>query len=208
MGFRLPGINRLLALSLSLSLTHSFSAAASETKFPFQGRVNSDKINLRSDARISSAIICVLPRGENVEAASMLYDWYKIRLPKSAPAYIKKDFCACLEYGPGGPGGPAATNVTPAVKKYCQSAKVTGNRVNIRLSPSESSPVIGMAGEGEIVNILSETDGWLKIEPTVNCFGWVHKKFIAAETAVSGTDKPREPAPLSTVKTKNRRSRN
>jgi uncharacterized protein YgiM (DUF1202 family) len=115
------------------------------------------------DSTVSSAVICVLNKGERVEVTLELYDWYKIRLPKAAPAYIKKNMAACLSY---------------TTQKYCESAKVIKNSVNIRLSPNESSPIIGKAVKDEIINIQQEKGGWYKIYPIINSYGWIHKKFI------------------------------
>ncbi len=171
--------NRLFAAAL-LAIIFLFRQAlfAQEEKLLFSGKVNSDEINLRADSRVSAEKICALPRGEKVEVTLQLYDWYRIRLPKFAPAYVKKDFCACIEYAPS---GPSASNVTPSAKKYCRNAKITASRVNIRLAPSEASPVLGKAEENETVRIVKETGEWLKIEPTANCFGWAHKKFITKD---------------------------
>ena len=34
--------------------------------------------------------------------------------------------------------------------------------------------------------ILKDKDDWLKIEPTANTFGWVHKKFVDRQEAAAG----------------------
>jgi len=86
--------NRLLAATLlAVILLFQQALFAQGESFLFSGKVNSDKINLRADSRVSGEEICALPRGEKVEVTLELYDWYRIRLPKPAPAYVKKDFC-------------------------------------------------------------------------------------------------------------------
>jgi len=62
----------------------------------FVGRVSADGINLRVDATVGSAIICILAKGQPVEIVAEAYDWYKIRLPKQAPSYVRKDLVQCL----------------------------------------------------------------------------------------------------------------
>ena len=139
----------------------------------FSGVINSAGINLRSDSTATSAVLFVLDKGELVEVILEQFGWYKIRLPKQVAVYVKKDLADCIK-STEIPGVLA----TDEPVKRCASAKVLGDRVNIRLKPSESAPIVGIADKNEIVNVLSETGGWYKIEPIQNSFGWVNKKFI------------------------------
>jgi len=139
--------------------------------FSFTGQINADKINVRVDATISSAAVCVLQKGQLVEVVSEAYDWYKIRLPKEAPSYVKKDLVECINMDP----------VTNPGK--CLSAKVIKDRINIRLCPSESSWIIGKINRLTVVSILSTEGNWYKIQPVYQSFGWVNKKFINKDVA-------------------------
>jgi len=140
---------------------------------PFIGEINSSGINLRSDATAASAILSVLEKRERVEVVLEQFGWYKIRLPKNVAVYVKKKLAACINSSES--QGILSTN--PEAKQ-CLSAKILGDRVNIRAKPSESAPIVGIADKNEIVNVISETGGWYKIEPIQNSFGWVNKKFI------------------------------
>lgn len=131
----------------------------------FQGEVNSANINVRSDATVSSEIICALGENYRVEVILELYDWYKIRLPQNAPSYIKKNLTACI-------------NIQSATENRCKNAKVLKDKVNIRLRPNGASPIIGVIEKNEVVNILNEKGGWYKIEPAQNSFGWINKRFV------------------------------
>lgn len=121
------------------------------------GRVKDNEINLRIDSTVNSEVICQVRKNDRLEVVSGLYDWYKIRLPKYAPAYIHKDMLELVD---------------------AQTAKVAKNSVNVRLLPGESSPIIGKTDEGEAVKILEFRRDWYKIQPVRNSFGWIHKKFI------------------------------
>lgn len=136
----------------------------------FTGRVNADGINVRADATVGSAIICTLSKTDSVEVVSEVYDWYKIRLPKQAPSYVRKDLVECIN-----------TN-TVSSSPQCISAKVIKDRINIRLGPSESSWILGKVNKLTVVNILAEQGQWLKIQPVYQSYGWVNKKFIIKET--------------------------
>lgn len=156
----LKKISFLLLIGFLLFSKVSFT----EEVFPFQGNVNADNINLRSDSTVNSEIICTVNKGERLDVILEWYDWYKVRLPKNVPLYIKKNMLECM----------------PSTEKdrSCLSAKVIRDRVNIRLGPTESSPVLGKIKNGEVVNILREAGDWFKVEPVKTSFGWIHKKFV------------------------------
>lgn len=128
----------------------------------FLGRINSDNINIRCDSTINSQAITSINREEIVEVVSELYDWYKIRLPREASLFIKKDFVSKVDEKTG---------------------LVIKTNVNIRLEPSESSAIVGRADKDEVINILQENGAWYKICPVNNSFGWIYKKFVDKATA-------------------------
>jgi len=131
-----------------------------------QGVINSDNINIRSDSRVNSKIICKVNKGQIVEVAQELYDWYRIRLPQTAPSFIKKNLVILISDG---------------------TAKVLRNNVNIRLGPSESSWILGKVDKNEVVNVLSDRGDWYRIEPVNNSFGWINKRFVDKYTCLNKT---------------------
>jgi len=156
--------------SIFLLLSSIFCATVfAATPAGFNGQINADNINVRVDATVGSALICSLAKGEIVEVVAEAYDWYKIRLPKEAPSYVKNDLVECINSDP----------VTNPGK--CLSAKIIKDRINIRLGPSESSWILGKADKLTIVNILAQKNGWYKIQPIYQSYGWVNKKFVSKE---------------------------
>jgi len=153
----------ILAL-VSAVLVFCVSARAEDASFT--GVVNSDNINVRADSTVTSAVICALDKSSKVEVVSELYGWYKIRLPDSAPSYIKKDF---LEYNP-----------------KSVSAKITHNHVNIRSGPGESYWIVGILDRDRLVNILGEDQGWCRIMPVHDSYAWINKKFITPDDSPDG----------------------
>jgi len=141
----------------------------------FDGSINSPDINVRADSAFSSEVVCVLKKGDRVTVVKELYDWYKIRLPKTAPSYVKKNLLECL---PEDSNLPPQTPI-PLKEKCCRSAKVIKENVNIRLKPSESARVLGKLNKNTIVSVLGSEEGWYSIEPVENSFAWVHKKFVS-----------------------------
>ncbi len=159
----------LLLSMLIISVSHAQTTILT-------GEVNSDNINIRSDSSATAQIICQVRKGEQVEVVSELYDWYKIRLPKSAPAYVKKAMFDCANFETSAPPAPPE-RIKPNAN--CLKAKAKKDRINIRLKPSESSPILGRLSKDETVKVLKSTGDWYAIEPVANSFGWIHKKFVS-----------------------------
>jgi uncharacterized protein YgiM (DUF1202 family) len=148
---------------------------AQELAFPFKGEVNDEGINIRCDSTVSAEIITNAQKGLPLEIVSEKYGWYKVQLPKQAPAYVKKTLVECMDSkAPESMG----SDFTPQAPGRCQNGRIAKERVNIRLGPGESFSIIGKADQNEIVSIVSETQGWYKITPLANCFGWIHKRFV------------------------------
>jgi len=170
----------LLAACLSFG-GYAFSEEFAE----FIGKVNANNINVRVDATTGAPIACTLARGQLIEVVRESYDWYKIRLPKTATSYIKKNLVECIN--------PSASLPDPA---KCLNAKVIAERVNIRLGPSEDSWILGKADKLSVVNILAEKGAWYKIEPVHQSFGWVHKKFVDKAQAAVIMEEAKSPGQL------------
>lgn len=166
---------RIILFTVIFTLSLASKNYPAQELFPFQGEVNTNNINIRVDSTSASEVICTLNKNSKVEVLIELYNWYKIRLPKNAPCYIKKNMTDCINYKINDRPNPLPEATT---KKECQNAKIIKDRVNIRLKPNESSPILGIANKNETVNIITEKGEWYKIEPVQNSFGWAHKKFI------------------------------
>lgn len=162
---RLRSVFSVVLLFLILALGLCFA----EEKTPFIGEINSNNINLRSDATTSAYIISVLNKGEQVEVLQESYDWYKVRLPKVVPAYLKSTLATCINYAQAQPG---------VTSQACLTVKVLKDRVNVRAGASETSPILGIADQDEVISVLAQEGSWYKIEPITNSFGWVYKKFV------------------------------
>jgi len=203
------------AMLFALSVFLVGSVYAQEAFESFHGQVSGDEVNVRADSTVSSRILCQLARGEAVDVISESYDWYRIRLPEQASAYIRKDMTVCIDM----PGGVATGNSTavqqaaapdqqgitparqgitmpaaPVSQKPCRNAKVIKSDVNIRLEPDENSWIIGMVQESQVLNVLDESGKWYKITPPDNSFGWVYKKFITKAVVTPVTQKPQGPS--------------
>lgn len=150
-------INKKFILLLFI-ITPLFNICLAENpSIILRGKINADNINVRSDSTVNAEIVCKLNRGDNVDVIYRLYDWYKIRLPKTAPAFIKKGLLSIINE---------------------KTAVVLKDKVNIRLRPNETSAILGSVGKNEVITVLKDSGDWYKIEPIDSSFGWVHKNFV------------------------------
>jgi uncharacterized protein YgiM (DUF1202 family) len=183
--------SRLSILTLSVFLVYSICFAEGQgdivpnvesapQKYLFEGEVNADGVNIRSDSTTSADIICTADKGERVVVLSKLYEWYKVKLPRNSPAFINKDFVILGEDNTG---------------------RILKDNVNVRLRPDTSSPILGRVGLDQAVNILGEAEAWYRIEPPENSFGWIHQTFVnkAPEKKVKLAAQKKKEAPLEVI---------
>ncbi len=137
-----------LVIFITLFITNAFCFTL--------GYITHDGINLRSDSRITSQIICKLNKGERVNIIGKRYEWYKVVLPKKCSCYVYKDY----------------------LKRKGRKGICTATNVNIRIRPSLDSEIVGRLSKGEEVEILGINKDFYKITPTLKCYGYVHKKFV------------------------------
>ncbi len=149
----------------------SAAAVFAEDFSAFTGQINNSGINVRVDSTVGAEVICSLAKGELVEVVREAYDWYKIRLPKQAPSYIRKDLLEC---------NTVSTDFASSSNK-CPSAKVIKDKVNIRLGPTESAWIVGKVEKGTVVNVIAEDGAWYRIHPVYQSYGWINKKFVNKE---------------------------
>mgnify|MGYP001484239151 CR=1 FL=1 len=179
------GKKTLIALSLCAALFFCRSAYCEFTNF--KGEVSSDGINLRSDSTISSDIICKADKGVCLEVIAEKYGWYKIKLPQYAPSFIRSDLLYIIDIN---------------------TARVNKSKANIRLRPAEDSPILGQIDKDTVVTVVSENNGWYRIEPAGNSFGWINKQFVKTPCANTQSEmaKPAENNPSVKISAKDEKS--
>lgn len=163
---------RALLISFLLWLPFSFAFAQNFT--PFQGKINADDINIRTSSTINAQVICKARKGTQVFVVSQAYEWYKVQLPKNAAIFVNKIFLAPVSEKPASALTSAPLNNQPQP----QSAKVIKDNVNVRLSASEKSSIIGKLNLDQAVTVLNITGDWAQILPVENSYGWVNQKFV------------------------------
>jgi len=127
---------------------------------PKMGFVKKDTANVRAGDNINYEVLCVLRKGDPVKIVGERYSWFKIILPRYAYLYIKSDFVDLDE--------------SDNTKGY-----VNASHVNLRAGPDTRYTILGQVSRPQALVIISEDNGWYKIEPPDNMKGWIHSDLIS-----------------------------
>ncbi|MFQ5680625.1 MAG: SH3 domain-containing protein [Candidatus Omnitrophota bacterium] len=127
-------------------------------KFPFEGRVNSEGINVRSGPNVSYEIIDRLKRDTQVKVVGERFDWYKIRPKKTTRCFINAKYIQRVN---------------------SQKGVVAGDRVNLRAKGAVSATIVGKVNRGHILKIVRSYAQWYEVAaPEELVAGWMHKRFV------------------------------
>lgn len=130
--------------------------SADET-FPFVAQATGDGVNIRAGQSANFEKVGQLKAGQPVVVIEKSFSWYKIKLPVDAKSYISAKYVNALDDKTG---------------------QVTTDRVNIRAGNGEQASILGQAAQGQYVRILEKLEGWYRIEPIEESFGWVNKDYL------------------------------
>jgi N-acetylmuramoyl-L-alanine amidase len=151
-----------LFLILILSISTCFAGTPS-----FKGKISEDGVNIRTDATVASQVVSTLAKDSQVDVVGESYGWYKIKLPVTAPAYIRNDMAHLF------------------VPQDNKRLKVDKEGVNVRLRPNDASPIIGRLDKDQEAILIEERSGWYRIEPPEGSYGWVSEYFVIKEESSS-----------------------
>ncbi|MDD5669055.1 MAG: SH3 domain-containing protein, partial [Candidatus Omnitrophica bacterium] len=68
-----------------------------------------------------------------------------------------------------------------AVTEKTFKVKVAGDVVNVRAGAGESFPIIGKVVKDQELAVLDELNGWCRIEPPQDSYGWIYKRFVTKD---------------------------
>src|SRR4051794_27002791 len=146
--------------------------------------VNTDALNLRSDASVSSDVPAVLDTGEAVTIASDAvpadgYDWYLVDSAEGS-GYVAGEFL-----------GSAVTVSTSLGYGIGDSLVVNTDRLNLRSSFSSDSDALAVLVTGDSTTIVDGPVGaegytWYEVD-TASGTGWVAGDYLAYTQTVSSS---------------------
>ena len=113
--------------------------------------VNTDGLNVRKGPSTSYESIGKIDKGTSVEVISESDGWSKINY-KNTTAYVATSYL-----------DKKSTNTEDTTQQYKEIKVVNTDGLNVRKGPSTSYESIGKIDKGTSVEVISESDGWSKI---------------------------------------------
>ena len=113
--------------------------------------VNTDGLNVRKGPSTSYESIGNIDKGTSVEVISESDGWSKINY-KNTTAYVATRYL-----------DKKSTNTEDTTQQYKEIKVVNTDGLNVRKGPSTSYESIGKIDKGTSVEVISESDGWSKI---------------------------------------------
>ena len=139
------------------------SKASSTTKY-----VTASSLNVRSSASTSGSILGSLSKGTAVKVISESNGWSKIEY-NGGVGYVSSKYLS------------SSSSSTTTTTKY-----VTASSLNVRSSASTSGSILGSLSKGTAVKVISESNGWSKIEYNGGV-GYVSSKYLSSSSSSSST---------------------
>ncbi|MDF9478968.1 SH3 domain-containing protein [Bacillus cereus] len=123
-----------------------------------QVTVNADALRVRTGPSTSNTILGLVSKEQSVPVIDETDDWYKVKY-NNTEAYVNKEYA------------------TP------NHIKVSTPTLRVRTGPSTSNSTLGLVGEGEILQVTGEADGWYKIKYN-NRDAYVSKEYVSINKSI------------------------
>ncbi|MFB9759006.1 SH3 domain-containing protein [Ectobacillus funiculus] len=117
--------------------------------------VNTDALRVRTGPSTSNTILGLVTKDQTLQVVGETDGWYKIQY-NNRDAYVSKDY------------------VTP------NQIIVDTTTLRVRTGPNTSNPTLGLVGQGEVLQVAEETDGWYKIQYN-DRNGYVSKDYVTTD---------------------------
>ncbi|WP_133174967.1 SH3 domain-containing protein, partial [Heyndrickxia sporothermodurans] len=154
-------------------------------------------LNMRNKAATNGTIIAKLAKGAKVTVLSESNGWSKIQA-NGKTGYVSSKYLAVNTRKPSSISKPT----TNPPKKPSSAKTVTkyvevdaGSSLNMRNKAATNGTIIAKLAKGAKVTVLSESNGWSKIQANGKT-GYVSSKFLTDKKVQS---KPKEKTPAKTV---------
>ena len=139
------------------------------------GLISANQLNVRTSPNENGQVIGTLHKNDKISVLDKSIDgWYKIDF-NGRRAYVSSKYVNLISY--------KNNEVKTEVKKEPieGTGKVNINTaLNVRQASTTNSRIIGSLKGGEKVNIISESNGFYKIEFN-NSYGYVYSKYISKD---------------------------
>ena len=174
----------VLFLSVTLSAIPSFAASAYDNLAV--ANVTSEPLNMRTKPSTAGEIVGKCYRGAGGTVLERKDGWTKVRSGK-IEGWVSDKY---LLFG---------TDIEPLAKELgLLSAKITATTLNVRETPSTDSAILKQTAEGDSFPVLSESDGWTKVQLSADTNGYISSKYASiGPVPAAAVDAKEESAALS-----------
>ncbi|REE55393.1 N-acetylmuramoyl-L-alanine amidase [Paenibacillus taihuensis] len=176
-------MRKLISLAIIMILVVGalgMTMAAANSKFPYQAKVNTTAMNVRSEPSLQASVVGQLKSGDIVTVTDEESDgWVQIKKNKLtgwAAGYLLRKLDS------SGKPSNAAVESPPSSGKVSTSpgstATVLTESLRIRSGPGTSYKVVGSLAQGEQITVSGSQGDWLKIKTVAKLAGWVSKQYV------------------------------
>ncbi|MDD3261913.1 MAG: SH3 domain-containing protein, partial [Oscillospiraceae bacterium] len=159
-------------------LTNSTSSGTTTTAKTATVKVSS-ALNLRSGASTSSSVIGQLSNGQVVTVLSTSNGWSYVQTSSGQKGYCNS---AYLLTNSTSSGTTTTTTTKTAIVKVSSA-------LNLRSSASTSSSVIGQLSNGQIVTVLSTSNGWSYVQTSSGQKGYCSASYLVVTSSTQSASK-------------------
>ncbi len=153
---------------------------AAQESFPFLAKAINERVNVRAGQSQNFEKLCQLDKDEEVVVVGKDFSWYKVQLPPGTHVYVSDKYVRLVDSMEG---------------------EIVGDRVNVRSSAKVESTILGQIEKGARIRIVEKLQGWYKIVPPAQVFGWVADGLLTFKSRDITAYHPKEHAELSVAKT-------
>ncbi|MDQ0230595.1 SH3 domain-containing protein, partial [Metabacillus malikii] len=164
---------------LTNSLTHNNHSDAkpatstSSTQTTKYVSVTNGSLNMRSGATTSAPVLTSLSKGTAVEVISESNGWSKVKA-SGKEGYVSSKYLS--DKGQTSSNTISTPAIVPRTTKY---VSVTSGSLNMRVGASTGTTILTSLKSGTAVEVISETNGWSKIQVSGK-EGYVSSKYLTA----------------------------
>src|SRR3989338_30320 len=165
--FLFPRVKRIVAILTIVS----FPVFAAQESFPFLAEAINERVNVRAGQSQNFEKLCQLEKGEEVIVVGKDFSWYKVQLPSRTHVYVSDKYVRLAGSMEG---------------------EITGDRVNVRSSAKAESTILGQIEKGARIRVIEKLQGWYKIAPPAQVFGWVAEGLVTFKSRDITAYRPKE----------------
>jgi hypothetical protein len=155
---------------------------------PYVAKVTGESVRVRSGASLAHPPVCVLNDGAEVTVVGEKEGWAMVRLPADAPCWVSADFVKASADG--------------------KSWTVTGDKVNLRVSPDTKYFPVGQADKDMVLTAVVDgqtgtaavKDGYVQVVPPACAEGAIAIEFVTKLKNVAPEKEAEKPAPQDAPK--------